>query len=84
MLNSMQSKQPLLLADDLCEYSRNLLHQTDPTDAKTGDDVPEGPGGLLSLDQKNPQGGSSSNQDKSGKTGQSAKSKERQRKAALK
>ena len=62
MLNSMQSKQPLLLADDLCEYSRNLLHQTDLTEPKNGDDVPEGPGQNSSNPlEKNPQGGSGSN-----------------------
>ena len=29
MLSNMESRQPLYLAEDLCEYSKNLLHAKD-------------------------------------------------------
>jgi hypothetical protein len=80
----MAARQPLLLADDLCEYSRNLLQNT-IQDGKDGENAEPGDLGSNSAaggTATNPQGGSGTNADNSGKA--SSKSRERSRKAALK
>ena len=39
MLSQMEPRQPLTLADDLCEYSRNLLHVKALPDQSGNDDT---------------------------------------------
>ena len=76
----MNARQPLLLADDLCEYSRNLLQNT--IQQNGGENAEPEVGLNPGPASTNPQGGSGSNAENS-KTGNS-KSRERTRKAALK
>ena len=63
----MQPRSALILADDLCEYSRNLLHNTQPLDDSQADPGSAATAEFAASDSK-------ANQ----------KSKERQRKQALK
>ena len=81
MLSQMNARQPLLLADDLCEYSRNLLQNTIQQDG--GENAEPEVGSNSGPASTNPQGGSGSNAENSKTTGNS-KSRERTRKAALK
>lgn len=39
MLHTMVARQPLILADDLCEYSRNLLQNQKVDDNENDDGV---------------------------------------------
>ena len=82
----MTPRQPLLLADDLCEYSRSLI-QNNPQQEGVVDGAenrePQIDGTNLSSAQggsTNPQGGSGSHGDQKA----NSKNKERSRKAALK
>ena len=84
MLSQMEARQPLMLADDLCEYSRCLLQKQSATDENDNPSTPSNnnesvseisaAGGLKS----NPQG------DSSQKQRMTAKQRERNRKISLK
>jgi len=79
MLKTMQARQPLLLADDLCEYSRNLLQKEIATDENSEQNE------LLSSNPSNAANGLSNHLgDSSQNKSTSVKSREKSRKAALK
>ena len=71
----MQARQPLLLADDLCEYSRNLLQK----DSAATDENNEQNELAADGSGTNPQNGADSNNRQTG-----GKNREKARKAALK